>query len=164
MSDRSSPGTLVAAAATGIVFGIGLAVSRMIDPEKIKNFLDFAAIPSGGWDPSLAFVMVGGLIVAFVGLRLDRLMNMEAPLAAPAFIRQDRFEIDRPLVTGAAIFGLGWGLSGLCPGPAFADIGIIPEKVAIFVIAMLVGSWGAGQVLEWRARSPTGPSLGATAE
>lgn len=152
----------IAAAASGVVFGVGLAISRMIDPEKIKDFLDFAAIPSGGWDPSLAFVMAGGLVVAFVGLRLDRLMK--APLAAPIFDRPDRFEIDRPLVTGAAIFGLGWGLAGLCPGPAIADLGIIPTEVAIFVVAMLAGSWAAGQVMEWQAPSSANPSLGAPAE
>lgn len=159
-----SPLALAAAAASGIIFGIGLAIARMIDPEKIKNFLDFAAIPTGGWDPSLAFVMIGGLLVAFVGLRLDRLIGLTAPLAAPAFIRQDRFQLDRSLVVGAAVFGLGWGLSGLCPGPAFADLGIIPESVAIFVVAMLLGSWGAGQVMEGSTSRAAKPSLSVSAE
>lgn len=151
--NRSLP-ALLAAAASGIIFGIGLAISRMIDPQKVLNFLDFAAIPSGGWDPSLAFVMLGGVLVAFFGMRLDRLMV--APLAVPSFIRQVRFEIDRPIVTGAAIFGLGWGLTGLCPGPAIANLGLIPSSIALFVAAMLVGSWSMGQIMQWSANRRAG--------
>jgi hypothetical protein len=146
---KGSLAALVAAAGSGIIFGAGLAISRMIDPEKIKDFLDVAAIPSGGWDPSLAFVMLGGLVVAFFGMRLDRFMA--APLAAPVFVQQDRFEIDRPLVAGAAIFGVGWGYAGLCPGPAVANLGLIPGSIVIFVVAMLLGSWATGQAMEWSA-------------
>lgn len=138
--------SLAAAGAAGTIFGIGLAISRMIDPQKIKDFLDVAAIPTGGWDPSLAFVMLGAIIVAFFGMRLDRVLS--APLATPAFIPQDRFQIDRQLVIGAAIFGLGWGLAGLCPGPALADLGLIPQSIVLFVIAMLFGSWATGHVMQ----------------
>ncbi len=139
--------SLAAALVSGVVFGIGLALARMTDPQKIKDFLDVAAIPSGGWDPSLAFVMGGGVLVGLAGLRLDRWLR--APLAAPKFISTNHARIDRPLVVGAAIFGLGWGLSGFCPGPAVADLGLVPGDVFLFVLAMLVGSWGAGQVAEW---------------
>ncbi|MEX0853703.1 MAG: DUF6691 family protein [Bauldia sp.] len=134
---------------SGVIFGIGLAVARMIDPQKIKDFLDIVAIPEGGWDPSLAFVMGGGVLVGLIGLRLDRLLRMPAPVAGPAFVKSRHVAIDRPLIAGAAIFGVGWGLSGFCPGPAFADLGLVPGDVFLFVLAMLVGSWGAGQVMEW---------------
>ncbi|HET7714476.1 MAG TPA: DUF6691 family protein [Bauldia sp.] len=130
---------VVASALSGVIFGLGLAVARMTDPQKIKDFLDIAAIPEGGWDPSLAFVMGGAAIVAFFGLRLDRLLRK--PLAAAAFAPSPAPRIDRPLVVGSAIFGVGWGLSGLCPGPAIADLGLIAGGVLPFVLAMLAGSW-----------------------
>ena len=143
----------LAALASGAIFGIGLAVARMTDPQKIKDFLDVAAIPTGGWDPSLAFVMGGGVLVGLIGLRLDRLLAK--PVVGPVFDRNGHSRIDRRLVAGAAIFGVGWGLSGFCPGPAFADLGLVPGDVFLFVFAMLVGSWGAGQVLEWRSTPPS---------
>jgi uncharacterized membrane protein YedE/YeeE len=148
------------ALASGIIFGFGLAIARMIDPEKIWDFLDIAAIPTGGWDPSLAFVMGGGLLVGLFGMRLDRFLKK--PVAGPAFIKTRRTRIDPQLVAGAAIFGVGWGLSGFCPGPAFADLGLVPGSVIWFVAALLAGSWLAGLVLE-RPR-PTPPSaVGAPA-
>jgi hypothetical protein len=134
--------SLLTALVSGTIFGVGLAVARMTDPQKIKDFLDFAAIPSGGWDPSLAFVMGGGVLIGLIGLRLDRLMR--APLAGAAFIQTSRVAIDRPLVAGATVFGVGWGLSGFCPGPAVADLGLVPGDVIPFVAAMFVGSWAAG--------------------
>ena len=154
--NRSLP-ALAAALLSGIVFGFGLALARMTDPQKIKDFLDIASIPSGGWDPSLAFVMGGGLIVAAVGLRLDRLMH--TPLAAPAFLRGTRVRIDAPLVGGAAIFGIGWGLAGFCPGPAIANLGIVPQSVLLFVVAMIASSWISGLVME----HPSGGGLGPLA-
>ena len=138
---------LATALISGMIFGIGLAIARMTDPQKIMDFLDLAAIPSGGWDPSLAFVMGGGVLVGLVGLRLDRFMR--APLVAPAFIRRQPTRIDWQLVTGSATFGIGWGLSGFCPGPAIADLGLVPGDIWLLTIAMLVGAWGAGQVMEW---------------
>jgi uncharacterized membrane protein YedE/YeeE len=151
------------ALASGVIFGIGLAIARMTDPQKIWDFLDVAAIPSGGWDPSLAFVMGGAAIVAFFGLRLDRFLR--APIAAPAFAHGQRARIDRPLVIGAAIFGIGWGISGFCPGPAIADLGIVPQSVLFFVLAMFAGSWIAGWAVEWSAGSAGGvPALDVAAE
>lgn len=134
--------SVVVAASAGVLFGIGLAVSRMTDPQKVKDFLDIAAIPQGGWDPSLAFVMGGAAVVAFFGLRIDKLMRK--PVVEQKFSHLPAQTIDRPLVLGAALFGLGWGISGLCPGPAIANLGIVPSSVALFIAAMLAGSWLAG--------------------
>lgn len=153
---------LLTALAAGILFGFGLAIARMTDPKKIKDFLDLAAIPSGGWDPSLAFVMGGGLIVAFFGLRLDRILKR--PLAAPAFSHGTRTAIDRQLVVGAAIFGIGWGISGFCPGPAIADLGIVGASVWPFVIAMIGGSWITGFILEGAGGRPLPQVMDAAAE
>lgn len=136
---------LTAALASGVIFGAGLAISQMTNPQKIKDFLDVTAIGTGGWDPSLLFVMGGAVVISFLGLRLDRLMR--APFAAPAFVRGDRVAVDGQLVAGAAIFGLGWGLAGLCPGPAIADIGLVPDVILPFVGAMLVGSWLTGEAM-----------------
>ena len=135
-----------AAILAGIVFGFGLAISRMTDPQKIKDFLDLAAIPSGGWDPSLIFVMGGGVLVGLVGLRLHRFFA--APLAGSEFIQTNNMRIDSQLIAGSAVFGFGWGLSGFCPGPAIADLGIVPGSVALFVAAMFGGSWAAGAVMQ----------------
>lgn len=136
---------VVVAASAGVIFGIGLAVSRMIDPQKVKDFLDIAAISQGGWDPSLAFVMGGAAVVAFFGLRIDRWLRK--PIVNQVFISSPSQFIDRPLVLGAALFGVGWGISGLCPGPAIANLGIAPSSVAVFIAAMLAGSWLAGTLL-----------------
>ena len=152
---------LISAGVSGILFGVGLSVARMTDPQKIWNFLDLGAIPSGGWDPSLAFVMIGGIIVGFFGLRLDRWLRLAKPLAGPAFVRTGRTGVDAPLVIGAAIFGVGWGLSGFCPGPGIADLGLVPQDVYLFVVALFGGSWVAGQVLEWT--EPSASAAGATA-
>jgi uncharacterized membrane protein YedE/YeeE len=139
---------LVTAAVSGILFGFGLSIARMTDPNKIWNFLDLAAIPNGGWDPSLIFVMAGGIAVGLVGMRLDRILRLRQPIAGPAFIKTTRTRIDAQLVAGAAIFGVGWGLSGFCPGPAIADLGLVPGDVWLFVVAMVGGSWLAGQFLD----------------
>lgn len=153
---RNSPFAIAMALVGGIVFGLGLAISQMIDPEKVKNFLDLAAITTGGWDPSLAFVMAAGSAVAFVGLRFNRFMRK--PVAAPAFQVNTKTWIDRRLVIGSAIFGVGWGISGFCPGPAIANLGVVPDAVAIFVAAMLAGSWLTGAIVEWSNRSSLEPS------
>jgi uncharacterized membrane protein YedE/YeeE len=158
----TKPLALVSALVSGVLFGIGLSVARMTDPQKIKDFLDIAAIPSGGWDPSLAFVMGGGLLVAIFGLRLDR--PLRKPIAAPAFIKTHRVKVDTPLVGGAILFGIGWGLSGFCPGPAIADLGIVPRDVVVFVVAMLVGSWAAGFAMSWAERAPVAPAVSVPAE
>jgi len=112
----------VAAFAAGLVFGLGLILSGMSDPGKVKGFLDLA----GPWDPSLAFVMVGAIAVAFFAFR-----------AKPLPMTRDA--IDVPLVAGSIVFGVGWGLSGFCPGPAMVALGAGYDKAFVFVLAMLAG-------------------------
>ena len=146
------PLALVAALASGILFGLGLALAQMTDPQKVKDFLDIAAIPAGGWDPSLAFVMGGGVIVTFFALRLAG--RRPAPLAAPVYSLPTRTRIDLPLVGGSVIFGVGWGIAGFCPGPAFANLALVPESALYFLAAMIAGSWLTGYLSDIAARAP----------
>ena len=124
---------LLAAFAAGLLFGAGLVVSQMVNPAKVLNFLDVA----GHWDPSLAFVLVGATGTALVGFRLVR--RRTAPLFAERFQLPTARLIDRPLLMGSAIFGIGWGLAGLCPGPAVAGLALAPGRLLPFMLAMLVG-------------------------
>jgi uncharacterized membrane protein YedE/YeeE len=126
------PRTLLALAA-GLLFGLGLAISRMIDPAKVLGFLDVA----GDWDPSLAFVMAGAVAVAAVGFRLGT--RRARPLLDTDFHAPTRAAVDRPLVIGAALFGIGWGLVGYCPGPALAGLMLGRIETWIFVGAMILG-------------------------
>lgn len=124
--------TLIALA-SGLLFGAGLAYSGMSDPARVKAFLDLF----GQWDPTLAFVMGGAIIpMAFAWMIKSRLSS---PLAAPTFDLPGTTKLDRPLAIGAIMFGMGWGISGLCPGPALADLAIAPTAVLPFVVAMFVG-------------------------
>jgi uncharacterized membrane protein YedE/YeeE len=125
---------ILAALAAGVLFGIGLTLSRMIDPSKVLGFLDLA----GTWDPSLAFVLAGAVGVSGLGFWLAGRVR-PAPLFAEAFQPPAARHIDRHLVAGSALFGIGWGLVGICPGPALAGLVVAPEKIAPFVVAMLVG-------------------------
>jgi uncharacterized membrane protein YedE/YeeE len=127
--------TLAAALIAGALFGVGLVVSQMIDPGKVLAFLDIA----GRWDPSLVLVMAGALMVAIPGFRLAR--RQDAPVLGGRFDRPTRQTIDRRLVTGAAIFGIGWGLVGFCPGPAIAALAFGRLEAVIFVLAMVAGAW-----------------------
>ena len=128
---------LFAALLSGLLFGAGLVVSRMVDPTKVQHFLDFAGMATGAWDPSLAFVMAGALAVTAPGYRL--ILRRKAPLAASAFRLPTRTDIDAKLVVGAAAFGVGWGLAGYCPGPAIASLVFGRAEAAVFVVAMLAG-------------------------
>ena len=135
---------IVIALLVGLVFGLGLIVSGMTDPARVLGFLDLA----GWWNPSLAFVMGGAITVALpafvVAARRQRTLT-GAPLQLPTATR-----IDRRLVLGALAFGAGWGLAGLCPGPALALIATGNGKVLVFVASMLVGM-GMFEVVErWR--------------
>ena len=121
----------------GLLFGCGLVISGMANPEKVLNFLDLAALPSGGWDPSLLFVMGSGVVVTFIGYRL--LGARAKPILAERFEWPTLTAIDTPLIAGAAIFGVGWGLGGFCPGPAFTALGTFRPEAAIIAAAMLVG-------------------------
>ncbi len=125
----------------GLVFGTGLIIAGMADPAKVLNFLDFAAIPAGAWDPSLAFVLGGAAIVTFIGYRI--VLKQPKPLFDAQFHLPHKTNIDAPILIGPAIFGIGWGLAGFCPGPAFVALGGGTAQAITFVIAMLAGMVGA---------------------
>lgn len=127
-------------AAAGIIFGVGLIVAGMINPAKVLNFLDVA----GTWDPSLAFVMAGAIAVTASGYWL--VGKRERPLFDPAFYWPAARDIDARLLSGAAIFGVGWGLVGLCPGPAIASLTIASAPTLAFIAALVVGVWLAAQL------------------
>lgn len=117
----------------GLIFGLGLVIAQMSNPAKVLNFLDVA----GHWDPSLAFVMGGAVITAFVGFWL--VGRPQASPADPTFEPQPAASIDARLISGAALFGIGWGLVGLCPGPAIAALGFGGWEAALFAAAMAGG-------------------------
>jgi len=117
----------------GILFGVGLALGGMLDPSKVAGFLDLF----GTWDPSLAFVMGGGVIVNAIGHFV--LMKQQKPLFAESFTLPKNLGIDRPLVLGAALFGIGWGISGLCPGPAVASMFLNPADGIGFIAFLIAG-------------------------
>lgn len=118
----------------GLIFGLGLAISGMADPAKVQNFLDLFGI----WDPSLAFVMGGAILVTAPGYLLLRRARAQ-PLLAEKFQFPTRNDIDAPLLTGAGTFGVGWGLGGFCPGPALAAVPMAAPGTLVFVITMLIG-------------------------
>lgn len=121
------------ALASGILFGIGLSVSQMINPAKILDFLDVA----GTWDPSLALVMGGAVAVTLMTFRF--ILRQPAPRLAATFQLPVTSTIDTRLLGGSALFGIGWGFSGFCPGPSIAALSVGDEKIALFVLAMLAG-------------------------
>lgn len=120
---------------TGTLFGLGLAISGMIDPAKVLNFLDLA----GHWDPTLIFVMGGAVLVTLPAYQLAR--RRSAPLLTTKFSLPKTNLIDRRLLIGAAIFGIGWGVGGFCPGPAVAALSSGQWPVLAFVLAMVAGMW-----------------------
>ncbi|MCP8882068.1 YeeE/YedE family protein [Devosia sp. XJ19-1] len=136
---------LATAVLSGALFGAGLYVSQMVDPLKVLRFLDFTAIPSGGWDPSLAFVIVPAILVMFIAVRIGK--GRATPLFDITFHEPEYRKIDRRLVGGAALFGLGWGMSGICPGPAISLIAFQPDGLWIFLAAMFAGSLAGSLIL-----------------
>ena len=132
--------------AAGLVFGLGLIVSGMTDPSKVLGFLDLA----GKWDPSLAFVMVGAIGVSVVAFRLAG-KRAEAVLGGPLHL-PTATQIDRRLVLGSVVFGVGWGLSGFCPAPAIVVYGAGYFKAVVFVLAMIAGM-GIYEIVEGTRRS-----------
>jgi uncharacterized membrane protein YedE/YeeE len=120
----------------GFIFGAGLVISHMVQTTKVLGFLDVFGIANGTWDPSLIVVMAAGLVVTGIGFALIR---PRTPIFAPKSLWPNATDIDRPLLAGAALFGIGWGLVGLCPGPAIADLATLSPGVFVFVIAMAVG-------------------------
>jgi uncharacterized membrane protein YedE/YeeE len=136
---------LATAAIAGVIFGAGLYISGMVNPLKVLRFLDFTAIPSGGWDPSLAFVIVPAIAIMFIAVRLGR--KRVGPLFDHHFHEPQFNRIDRRLVGGAALFGLGWGMSGICPGPAIANMAFWPQYLVIYLLALFVGSYGGSVII-----------------
>lgn len=124
---------LLAALVAGALFATGLVLSGMVNPARVLGFLDVA----GAWDPTLAFVMAGALTVAAPAFWLQR--RRARPLLDTAFHLPPKLTIDRPLLAGAVLFGLGWGLAGFCPGPALAALGGGQPGVLVFVAAMAAG-------------------------
>lgn len=124
---------LVSAFASGLLFSLGLIISQMVNPAKVLGFLDIF----GNWDPSLAFVMGGAVLVSALGYVTAT--RRGRPVFAPKLEIPTRRDLDPRLIGGAALFGIGWGLAGLCPGPALAGMTFGPWQVAVFVVAMLVG-------------------------
>jgi len=139
--------SVIVPALSGLLFGAGLVISAMADPAKVLGFLTLGP----GWDPALAFVMVGALAVTLPGFALMR--RRGRPLFAVSLDGLTHAELDRRLLLGAAVFGLGWGLQGYCPGPAVVAAGLLQWPALVFLPAMLVGAW----VSDW-----TNPSRNAT--
>ena len=123
---------LLSAAISGVIFGIGLALAGMLNPAKVAGFLDVFGL----WDPSLMLVMAGGISVNAAGYFL--FVRRGKPLLASQFSLPDARQIDRKLIIGSAIFGMGWGLAGLCPGPVVASIGLVPARIFPFLAVMLI--------------------------
>lgn len=136
MSLKSMSGAGVKTAAgyvAGLLFGLGLAISGMTDPARVLGFLDIA----GAWDPTLMFVLGGAVVTTFIGFRL--VFARGKPLFAGGFQLPSKQELDAKLLGGAALFGIGWGLSGYCPGPAIASIGGLTVPLLAMLVAMVAG-------------------------
>jgi len=123
----------------GIIFGIGLVISQMINPAKVLGFLNLF----GEWDPSLAFVMIGALIIFSPLFHLFK--NKEKPIFSSSFSIPNKKEIGKKLIFGSILFGAGWGLVGLCPGPAITSIALLNVSSAIFVVSMFIGFYIASK-------------------
>ncbi len=124
---------IISAFVAGIIFGIGLTIAQMVNPAKVLAFLDLA----GAWDPSLAFVMGGGAGVAAIGYRL--VLRRPRPVLADIFQVPTRTDLNARLIIGGGLFGIGWGIAGLCPGPALAVLALGYSEGVIFTLAMLAG-------------------------
>ncbi|ANQ29201.1 YeeE/YedE family protein [Vibrio natriegens] len=135
----------ITALVSGILFGMGMAVSGMIDPAKVVGFLDI----SGNWDPSLAFVM-GGALAVFMPSYFLLIKPRKQSVSGAEMCTPTNTKIDARLLSGAAIFGLGWGLAGICPGPAVASLALGNVSIILFFVAMLAGSMFAKLVINAR--------------
>lgn len=129
---------------SGILFGIGLSLSHMINPDKVLNFLDI----TGNWDPSLLFVMLGALPVAMLSYRA--ILKRQAPVFTSSFQLSTKLSVDVMLVLGAALFGIGWGMSGYCPGPAVAGLSLFSIESVVMVFAILLGFIAYNRLFERR--------------
>lgn len=136
----SNPVKTAAGYLAGLLFGLGLAVSGMTDPVRVLGFLDI----TGAWDPTLMFVLGGAVVTTFVGYRL--VYACGAPLLVSGFQLPSKQDLDAKLLGGAALFGIGWGLSGYCPGPAIASVGGLSLPLFAMLVAMVVGWFLAKRV------------------
>jgi uncharacterized membrane protein YedE/YeeE len=141
--------TILIQFAVGLLFGFGLIISGMSNPAKVLNFLDLGGIPAGTWDASLACVMAGAVVVTFIGFRY--VLQLAHPLFADRFHVPTRSDIDRKIVAGPAVFGVGWGLAGFCPGPALTAVGFGSTSAFIFVVAMGTGMVVARAIAQRRS-------------
>lgn len=128
---------IIVALLAGLIFGAGLVFSGMANPQKVLAFLDLGAITAGGWDPSLALVMAGALAIAVPGFALAR--RQQRPAFADSFTWPNVRSIDNRLMQGSIIFGIGWGLAGICPGPALTLLALDGSAALVFFVAMLAG-------------------------
>ncbi|MFT4080373.1 DUF6691 family protein [Rhodomicrobium lacus] len=144
----------ITSAIFGFIFGAGLVISGMTDPNRVLGFLDVA----GNWDPTLAFVMVGAIAVTLPAFALARRVR-NAALGGPISIPDRKRPITLSLVIGAAIFGVGWGLSGICPGPAIVILTTATVKVSVFFAALVLGLWIASVVPARAQRRERGDAL-----
>ena len=133
---------------SGLLFGTGLVISQMVNPQKVLNFLDI----SGNWDPSLMFVMIGALAVYGLGYWLIVHRRTKA-LLGDKLPDKTQLQVDKPLVIGAVLFGLGWGLSGFCPGPAIANTTSLDLKIIAFIAVMAIGMKIGGLIKPHLVRS-----------
>lgn len=117
----------------GMIFALGLIVSQMVNPAKVFNFLDIF----GNWDPSLAFVMIGAIPVTFIGYKF--VLKGQGPVLDDLFRVPVSTQIDLKLIAGSVIFGIGWGLSGLCPSPALVGLGMAVPEITVFVVSLVIG-------------------------
>ncbi|UGB04980.1 YeeE/YedE family protein [Leclercia sp. G3L] len=131
---------IISAFLCGLIFGVGLLISGMANPEKVLGFLDL----SQAWDPSLAFVMLGAIAVGIVGFALVK--GRERAFCGVPILLPKNNAVDRALLVGAILFGLGWGLAGICPGPSLILLGAGVGKGLLFVLAMLAGMWIVNRV------------------
>jgi len=126
-------GNILIIVASGVLFGLGLSISEMVNPTRVLGFLNVL----GPWDPTLAFVMAGALTVAVPGFQYAKLMHK--PVLAVSFSVPTKKDLDGKLISGAVIFGVGWGLAGICPGPSLVALNTLQVNVVVFVVAMLAG-------------------------
>lgn len=146
----------VTALVAGMLFGLGLVVSRMVDPQRVLGFLDVA----GHWNASLAFTMGGAVLVAAPAFLYVR--RRGADLAGALVELPNRFRIDRALIGGSALFGIGWGLSGICPGPGLLLLTGRSSQAAVFVAALIAGSFLQGWLASrWTAAAAGSPAAGS---
>lgn len=150
--------TIIAPLLCGLIFGAGLLISGMVQPTKVLGFLDIF----GAWDPSLAVVMAAALAVSVPGFMLvDR---RQQPWFAKQYFWPAKKQVDLPLVTGAALFGIGWGLVGLCPGPALESLATLSPGVIVFVVAMAAGMLLHEAWQKARVKTPSASPLASAAD